>query len=67
MCALGCAHMIVGIDTDSDYPPDIVEPLPKLGRDLDLAAEQVKDLKPDLVLTSLTVPSTHFAQMVCRY
>lgn len=48
--------MIVGIDTDSDYPPDIVEPLPKLGRDLDLAAEQVKDLKPDLVLTSLTVP-----------
>lgn len=56
MCALGCAHMIVGIDTDSDYPPEVVEPLTKLGRDLDLAAEQVKDLKPDLVLTSLTVP-----------
>jgi iron complex transport system substrate-binding protein len=56
MCALGCAHMIVGIDTDSDYPPEVVAPLPKLGRDLDLAAERVKDLKPDLVLTSLTVP-----------
>ena len=48
--------MIVGIDTDSDYPPDIVEPLPKLGRDLDLAVERVKEFKPDLVLTSLTVP-----------
>lgn len=56
MCALGCAHMIVGIDTDSDYPLEIVAPLPKLGRDLDLAVERVKDLKPDLVLTSLTVP-----------
>ena len=56
VCALGCAHMIVGIDTDSDYPPEIVAPLPKLGRDLDLAAERVKDLQPDLVLTSLTVP-----------
>lgn len=56
VCALGCAQMIVGIDTDSDYPPEIVGPLPKLGRDLDLAAERVKDLKPDLVLTSLTVP-----------
>jgi iron complex transport system substrate-binding protein len=48
--------MIIGIDTDSDYPPAVVAPLPKLGRDLDLAAECVKDLKPDLVLTSLTVP-----------
>lgn len=48
--------MIVGIDTDSDYPPDIVEPLPKLGRDLDLAVERIKEFKPDLVLTSLTVP-----------
>lgn len=56
MCALGCAHMIVGIDTDSDYPPEVVGPLPKLGRDLDLAVERVKEFKPDLVLTSLTVP-----------
>jgi iron complex transport system substrate-binding protein len=56
VCALGCAEMLVGIDTDSDYPPEVVAPLPKLGRDLDLAAERVKDFKPDLVLTSLTVP-----------
>ncbi|MGH8455526.1 MAG: ABC transporter substrate-binding protein [Stenotrophobium sp.] len=56
VCALGCADMLVGIDTDSDYPPEVVAPLPKLGRDLDLDVEQVRTLKPDLVLTSLTVP-----------
>ena len=48
--------MIVGIDTDSDFPPDVVAPLPKLGRDLDLDVEAALALNPDLVLTSLTVP-----------
>jgi iron complex transport system substrate-binding protein len=56
VCALGCAELIVGIDTDSDYPPEVVAPLPKLGRDLDLDVPSVLALKPDLVLTSLTVP-----------
>jgi iron complex transport system substrate-binding protein len=56
VCALGCAELLVGIDTDSDYPAEIVEPLPKLGRDLDLDVAGVIALKPDLVLTSLTVP-----------
>jgi len=56
VCALGCAKLIVGIDTDSDYPPEVVAPLPKLGRDLDLDVPGVLALKPDLVLTSLTVP-----------
>jgi iron complex transport system substrate-binding protein len=56
VCALGCAELIVGIDTDSDYPPQVVAPLPKLGRDLDLDVPGVLALKPDLVLTSLTVP-----------
>jgi iron complex transport system substrate-binding protein len=56
VCALGCARMLVGVDTDSDHPPDIVAPLPKLGRDLDLEVAAVTALKPDLVLTSLTVP-----------
>jgi iron complex transport system substrate-binding protein len=56
VCALGCAALIVGIDTDSDYPPEVVAPLPKLGRDLDLDVAGVLALQPDLVLTSLTVP-----------
>lgn len=56
VCALGCAELIVGIDTDSDYPPQVVAPLPKLGRDLDLDVAGVLALKPDLVLSSLTVP-----------
>ncbi|HUS24719.1 MAG TPA: helical backbone metal receptor [Candidatus Binatia bacterium] len=56
VCALGCGAQLVGIDSDSDFPPDLVAQLPKLGRDLDLDVAQVAALKPDLVLTSLTVP-----------
>ncbi len=56
VCALDCADLLIGIDTDSDYPPEVVAPLPKLGRDLDLDVAGVLALKPDLVLTSLTVP-----------
>jgi len=56
VCALGCARQLVGVDTDSDYPPDVVGPLPKPGRDLDLDVAAVEALRPDLVLTSLTVP-----------
>lgn len=56
VCALGCARLLVGIDTDSDYPAEVVAPLPKLGRDLDLDVPGVLALRPDLVLTSLTVP-----------
>ncbi len=55
-CALGCAGRLVGVDTDSDFPVDVVTPLPKLGRDLELDVAQVESLRPDLVLTSLTVP-----------
>ncbi len=56
VCALGCAELLVGVDTDSDYPPDVVGALPKLGRDLELDVAGVIALQPDLVLTSLTVP-----------
>lgn len=56
VCALGCAQMLVGVDSDSDYPPGIVAGLPKTGRDLDLDIDEVKALRPDLALTSLTVP-----------
>lgn len=56
VCALGAADCLVGIDDDSDHPVDVVAGLPKLGRDLDLRVDEVVALKPDLVLTSLTVP-----------
>lgn len=56
VCALGCGALLVGVDADSDYPPDVVAKLPKPGRDLDLDVDAVLALHPDLVLTSLTVP-----------
>ncbi|HEY0973122.1 MAG TPA: helical backbone metal receptor [Solimonas sp.] len=56
VCALGCADTLIAVDNDSDHPPDIVSKLVQLGRDLNLDVGRVLDLKPDLVLTSLTVP-----------
>ena len=56
VCALGAARMLVGVDGDSDFPVEAVARLPKLGRDLELDVAQVQALRPDLVLTSLTVP-----------
>ncbi len=56
VCALGCADQLIAVDNDSDYPPEVVRGLPQLGRDLNLDVAAVAALKPDLVLTSLTVP-----------
>ena len=56
VCELGCADFLVGVDADSDYPPEVVARLPQPGRDLDLDVAQVAALQPDLVLTSLTLP-----------
>lgn len=56
VCALGCADLLVGVDADSDHPPDVVAGLPKPGRDLQLDVDAVLRLEPELVLTSLTVP-----------
>lgn len=56
VCALGCADQLIGVDADSDYPPETVAGLPKTGRDLNLDIAAVRALAPDLVLTSLTVP-----------
>ncbi len=56
VCALGCGHLLVGVDADSDYPGETVAPLPKLGRDLNLDIAAVAALKPDLVLSSGTLP-----------
>jgi iron complex transport system substrate-binding protein len=56
VCALGCADQLVGVDADSDYPPEVLKSLPSAGRDLDLDIAAVQAMAPDLVLTSLTVP-----------
>lgn len=54
--ALGCGHLLVGVDDHSDWPPSLVDPLPKVGPDLDIDVERVAELEPDLVLATLTVP-----------
>ena len=56
VCALGCAHLLVGVDDHSDYPADVVSNLPRVGKDLNVDPDKVAALKPDLVLASLTVP-----------
>lgn len=56
VCALGCADRLVGVDDHSDWPPEVVARLPRVGPDLTVDPEKVKALHPDLVLASLTVP-----------
>lgn len=56
VAALGCADRLVAVDDHSDYPPEFVDPLPRVGPDLDIAIRRVVELEPDLVLASLTVP-----------
>lgn len=56
VCALGAQETLVGVDDHSDYPPDVVARLPRVGPDLDVDVEKVAGLRPDLVLASLTVP-----------
>lgn len=56
VAALGAADRLIGRDDDSDFPPDIAARVPAYGRDLDLRVDEVIALRPDLVLTSLTVP-----------
>ncbi|WP_210365712.1 cobalamin-binding protein [Bacillus sp. REN3] len=52
---LGLAHLLVGVDDFSDWPESIKR-LPKLGPDLSIDLDLVQQLKPDLVLASLSVP-----------
>lgn len=56
VCALGRADWLVGVDDHSDYPPDVVARLPRIGADLDVDIDRIIALEPDLVITSLTVP-----------
>jgi len=46
---------LVGVDNFSDWPKGI-HSLPRLGPDLNIDIDKVEQLKPDLVLASLSVP-----------
>jgi iron complex transport system substrate-binding protein len=52
---LGLTDLLVGVDDFSDWPESIAA-LPKLGPDLSIDLDLVEELKPDLVLASLSVP-----------
>ncbi len=56
VCALGRGDWLVGVDDHSDFPEAVVAGLPRIGPDLDIDVAQVERLRPDLVITSLTVP-----------
>ncbi len=56
VCALGCAELLVGVDDHSDYPADSLQHLPRVGPDLGIDIQRVAELRPDLVIASLTVP-----------
>lgn len=52
---LGLTDLLVGVDDFSDWPESI-QKLPRLGPDLSINLDLVEELKPDLVLASLSVP-----------
>ncbi|MBT2758267.1 cobalamin-binding protein [Mesobacillus foraminis] len=52
---LGLEGLLVGVDDFSDWPESI-QKLPRLGPDLSINLDLVEELKPDLVLASLSVP-----------
>lgn len=55
MAYLGLTHLLAGVDDYSDWPESINK-LPRLGPDLSINIDLVEELKPDLVLASLSVP-----------
>jgi iron complex transport system substrate-binding protein len=55
MAYLGLTSLLAGVDDFSDWPSEI-DHLPRLGPDLSINLDLVEDLKPDLVLASLSVP-----------
>lgn len=56
LCALGCGASLVGVDDHSDYPPEIVAGLARLGPDLSIDVDRLIALSPDIVLASRTLP-----------
>jgi iron complex transport system substrate-binding protein len=55
-CVLGLGDALVGLDRSSDFPPEVTERLPRVGPDLTVDVDAIAALKPDLVLSSLSVP-----------
>jgi len=53
--ALGLGDRLVGVDSRSNYPPE-VRRLPRVGKGLDIDVGTVAELKPELVVASLSVP-----------
>ncbi|MEO6878571.1 MAG: cobalamin-binding protein, partial [Gemmatimonadaceae bacterium] len=53
--ALGCFDRVIACDVSSDYPPGI-EDVERLGQDLAPDLARIEELRPDLVVSSLTVP-----------
>lgn len=53
--SLGLMEQVVGVDSNSDFP-EAVKQLPRVGPDLQIDLDKVEELKPDLVLASLSVP-----------
>jgi iron complex transport system substrate-binding protein len=56
VCALGHGAELVAVDDHSDWPPEVVGALPRVGPDLSVDVAAVAALEPDLVLATLTVP-----------
>ncbi|WP_175615471.1 cobalamin-binding protein [Piscibacillus halophilus] len=52
---LDLMDQVVGVDHDSDWP-EVVQELPRVGRDLNIDVDRVRELEPDLILASLSVP-----------
>ncbi|WP_077615455.1 cobalamin-binding protein [Caenibacillus caldisaponilyticus] len=56
ICAcLGLTEQLVGVDHYSDWPNE-VRSLPDLGPDLQINMEKLAELKPNLIIASLSVP-----------
>lgn len=53
--ALGATQQLVAVDSNSDFPESI-QHLPRLGPDLQINLDHLEALRPDLVLSSLSVP-----------
>lgn len=53
--ALGCFDRVLACEDSSDHPPRTQE-LPRLGPDLGPDLDQVAELRPDLAVSSLSVP-----------
>ncbi len=56
IASLGCGQDLVGVDSNSDWPANLLAGLPRLGPDLRIDLAALERLEPDLVISSLSVP-----------